>query len=496
MNLSNQLVINYNHMKNKVCLVDEKEKITYEDLYNRVSNFSNYLKERGIKKGDKILVLVPMSIDLYITLLSVWAIGATVCFMDAGFIKSGMVKNDFDNISAVVGITKYLLYSNVNQNLKRLSLKISVKEIDKSDKRRQLEIEDVENDYSAIMTYTSGTTGRPKVASRSHAFLKKQAEIIQKHLKYDTKDIELSTIPIFTLSNIDIGITTVIANANFSSLGESNPKKLIKQINSNNINRLMASPGLLNLIMNYCEKESIALEGIKKVYTGGGAVFLDFIIKTKRICPNADIVTIYGSTEAEPIAELNVTNLSEEDIEHIKCGYGIPAGEIVGVSDLKIIKTGIEEIGQLSKEEFLDLEVPIGEIVVSGENVLEGYVGGIGDKENKFKVGETIYHRTGDMGMLDEKRHLWLKGRIKEPFFDIEAALHASADIGKTAVFMNDGRIILVLETKDNISKEEIDRIITFKKIDDIRYVKKIPVDKRHSTKVDYNSLKKILKME
>ena len=71
-------------------------------MYKRVSNFTFFLKKRGIKQGSNVLVLVPMSIDLYVTLLAIWSIGATACFMDAGFIKNGMKKNKFEEIDSVI----------------------------------------------------------------------------------------------------------------------------------------------------------------------------------------------------------------------------------------------------------------------------------------------------------------------------------------------------------------------------------------------------------
>ena len=138
----------------------------------------------------------------------------------------------------------------------------------------------------------------------------------------------------------------------------------------------------------------------------------------------------------------------------------------------------------------------IGEIVVTGENVLKGYVKGIGDKENKFSVNGKKYHRTGDLGYIDENNMLWLRGRIKEPFFNIEAALHANFKMGKTAVLRSNDKIVLILERSNLIPEKDIRQAILFEKIDEIKYVKKIPVDKRHSTKVDYKELKKILKME
>lgn len=242
MNLAYKLAQNYENMPNKVCLIQNNKKITYKELYIKVANLKKYLESKGIKKGSKVLVLVPMSIDLYVTLLSIWSIGAVSCFMDAGFIKQGMKNNEFDDIDGVVGITKYILYSNINKNLSKLKLKINVNIINKIDEDSSLNIENVDEDFSAILTYTSGTTGKPKIAARSHDFLKIQSEILQNDLNYEENDVELSSIPIFTLCNISVGITTVIADANYSKLGHSKPKKLIKQIKENNITRLMAAP--------------------------------------------------------------------------------------------------------------------------------------------------------------------------------------------------------------------------------------------------------------
>lgn len=492
-NLANKLILNYEKNPNKVCIIQKDKSVTYKDLYNIVANFKEYLIKKGIKKGDKVLVLVPMSIELYSALLAVWAIGAIPCFMDAGFIKSGMQKNDFDDITAIIGITKYIAYSNINKNLRKLKIKVNVNNAcDLSDEK--LNVEEVENNFPAILTYTSGTTGKPKIAARTHEFLENQGCVLEENLNYESDDIELSSMPIFTLCNINVGITTVIIDGNFSALGKSNPVKIVDQIKVNHINRIMAAPGLLTVIINYCIQNNIKLELVKKIYTGGGAVFIDFINKLKNVFPNAQIVTLYGSTEAEPIAEINVNEFEEADIQKIKNGYGILAGKVTGVEDCKLIQTGIDIIGDISKDDFEELVQEIGEIVVTGKNVLKGYVGGIGDKENKFSVDGVKYHRTGDLGFFDNKGRLWLKGRIKEPYFDIESALHLEFDIGKTAVFDNDGKIILVLENK-GIKEEKIRKAVSFRKIDQIIYVKKIPVDKRHNTKVDYKALRKMLKI-
>ena len=159
MNLANKLVEKYNKMPNKICMIQNDRKITFKDLYFKVVNFKTYLEEqKGIKKGQKILILIPMSI---------------------------VKKNEFDDITGIIGISKYLLYANVNSNLRKLKTKVNVKKIEKCKTASSLDVIDLENDFSAIYTYTSGTTGKPKIASRTHEFLNIQGEILYNNIEID-----------------------------------------------------------------------------------------------------------------------------------------------------------------------------------------------------------------------------------------------------------------------------------------------------------------------
>ena len=246
--------------------------------------------------------------------------------------------------------------------------------------------------------------------------------------------------------------------------------------------------------MEYCIKQKIEIPYKTKIFTGGGAVFLDLIENIKNVFKDTSIYTIYGSSEAEPIAMLNIEDMTEEDYKQTVTGKGILAGKIIGVDECKTIECRKDKIGTITEEELKTLESPIGEIIVSGKNVLPGYVNGIGDAENKIKVGDKVYHRTGDVGEIDEEGRLWLRGRIKNPYFNIEASLHCQLDIGKTAILKNNDELILVLESSEGINEERIREAINFIKIDKIVYISSIPVDKRHGSKVDYKELESNLK--
>lgn len=202
-NLANKLIINYEKNPEKICLIQNGEKISYKKLYNMVCQYKNHFEKEGIKKGQKILVLINMSVELYTALLAIWSIGGVSCFMDAGFIKNNINKNSFEDIDGIIGKTKYILYSNINNNLKKLNIKINIEKIKNTENNNKLIIENLEENYPAILTYTSGTTGKSKIAVRSHAFLERQGEILKNTINYEQNDIEISTMPIFTLSNIN-----------------------------------------------------------------------------------------------------------------------------------------------------------------------------------------------------------------------------------------------------------------------------------------------------
>ena len=145
-----------------------------------------------------------------------------------------------------------------------------------------------------------------------------------------------------------------------------------------------------------------------------------------------------------------------------------------------------------------------GEIVVHGEHVLQGYLGGEGDRENKFKVGEHIWHRTGDLGYFDDSSQLWLLGRCSAKIrdalgtvypFAVETAAMQFAEIDRAALCALDGKRILVIETSAQVAtiQERLSGIIDRFHIDRI-VRQQVPMDKRHNAKVDYPTLLKNLK--
>jgi acyl-CoA synthetase (AMP-forming)/AMP-acid ligase II len=166
-------------------------------------------------------------------------------------------------------------------------------------------------------------------------------------------------------------------------------------------------------------------------------------------------------------------------------------------------------LGPWTDEEFAREALPhstTGEIVVSGDHVLSGYLDGRGDAETKIRVGRRVWHRTGDAGYLDAAGRLWLLGRCAAKVddehgrvypFAVECAASDVAGLRRSAFTRSHGARVLVVEPDPGAdSPDVIERVrtrLTWAHLADVLVVERIPVDARHNAKVDYPALQKLL---
>jgi acyl-CoA synthetase (AMP-forming)/AMP-acid ligase II len=218
---------------------------------------------------------------------------------------------------------------------------------------------------------------------------------------------------------------------------------------------------------------------------------------------------LYGSTEAEPIAEIALDQLTAEDRLATERGGGLPGGIPVPEVQLRIIAdrwgVPIKPISATDLGQMTMKTGEIGEIVVTGQHVLKGYLNGQGDEETKFRVDGQVWHRTGDSGYLDEQGRLWLTGRCVGKVVDergciyplqVEGAVHAIFDLHRAAFVACNSRRLLVIEPGSRFKQESRPEIVArldWARVDEVVTVDQIPVDKRHNAKVDYPALVRLI---
>lgn len=489
--------------------------VTFADLERRVRAADAFLRGQGLEPGERVVLAVPMSVTLYEVLLGVARAGlvAVVPTPGMGRVQLGAAMAQAEP-RALVGPARVHLLSLIVPGLRRVPLRLSTTwplpgapswrpDLPSTASSRE------PDDGGALVTFTSGSTGIPKGVLRTHAFLRAQHEALMESIELVEGEVDLTTLPVFMLANLGSGLTSVVPDGDLRRPGAMDPEPLLAQIREEGVSRTTASPALLERLADHCLRTGRLLDTLRKIFTGGAPVFPRLLEKLARVAPQARVFAVYGSTEAEPVARIGWHEMSDGDHAHIRSGQGLLAGRVEGRVRLAVMGSRWgEPVGPWSRAEFEQARLPageIGEIVVTGEHVLKGYLGGRGDSETKFRVDDATWHRTGDAGRQDEQGRLWLLGRCeariergRQAFlhpFAVEAAVSDVVGLRRSALLEQRGRTVLVIECDDDAAvMRVVERVrgeLAWSGVDEVRTLGTIPVDARHNAKVDYPTLRR-----
>lgn len=492
--------------------------ITFAGLERAAARASALLWQAGLRPGDAVLVFHPMSAELYIALIAIFRLGLMAMFLDPSAGREHIERCcAILPPKALIAGTKAHLFRLISSALRRIphTFVIGLPVPGAVPWARAVGLTPREQIHSctpetpALLTFTSGSSGQPKAAVRTHGFLYAQHRVLERCLALTPGMVDLTTLPIFVLANLSSGVTSLIPDADLRYPGAIDPVPVIAQLQAHRVASTAASPALLERLAQYCLRHHLTLPHVQKIFGGGAPVFPRLLSQLRGVAPHAEIVAVYGSTEAEPIAHIAHRHMQSEDIAAMHGGRGLLVGPPVQEIQVRILpnEQGIP-VGPYTVPEFAAQCLPsgeAGEIVVSGEHVLSGYWEGQGDREAKFRVEEALWHRTGDAGYLDAQGRLWLLGRCVARIeddrgtlypFAVECALSHHHTVHRAAVVAKKGRRILAVEFSKDAGRTDLialQETVSWAQLDEIRVPRHIPVDKRHNAKIDYPALSRLL---
>jgi acyl-CoA synthetase (AMP-forming)/AMP-acid ligase II len=485
---------------------------TFRELEARTARGAAFLRAQGLGPGDPVLIFVPMGLDLYEVLLSVLRIGAVAVFLDPSAGDDHVAKCCARiPPKGYLGTPKAQVLRWWVPALRRIPRRIVTARYwpfaipfgsgggsDSSPEARA-------DGDAALITFTSGSTGEPKAAVRSHGFLLTQHAVLARTLHHAPGCLDLATLPVFVLANLASGQGTLIPDADLRSPGRIKAGPVLDEIRALRPATCAASPAFFERLAEGAEVRGQLLDSFRALYTGGAPVFPGLLQRLQILAPQAQVVAVYGSTEAEPIAEMPFSEMSAGDLADMAAGRGLLAGPPVAPEiRLRVIRDAWgTPLGELDGAAFAALRCPAGEageIVVTGGHVLKGYLDGRGDEETKFKVDGEVWHRTGDAGRLDGAGRVWLLGRCSarirdakgELFpFAVETAALQVPGVRRAALAALRGRRVLAVE--GDASADSVRSGLAWAGLDTIHRVPAIPLDRRHNAKVDYPGLLALL---
>jgi acyl-CoA synthetase (AMP-forming)/AMP-acid ligase II len=483
-------------------LIFGESSVTFAELQVRVSCCAHELARRGLKSGERVIIMIPMSPELYVTLLGVIRCGAVAVFVDPWIpIRQIAAFAAFAQPTGFIGITKSHLLRLFQPQLARIQLSIttgrcwlglparySLRTL--LQERTAMAPAAVPPEASALITFTSGSSGIPKGANRTHGFLCAQHDALCKELDYQADDIDMPMFPVFALRNLASGMTSVIPNMDFRHPAKINPEMIAHQIRTNRVTLLTASPPFIDRLSELPDPPQL-----RRIWTGGAPVSHAQLERWQKAFPQSEIEIIYGSTEAEPVAHISSRDrLATPEQEGFCCG-----------KPTSLVQTRIIQIRNdaVSAEELEKLTCPVGEIgelIVSGNHVCRDYFNNPeAARENKITMPDnTCWHRMGDTGYFDREGRFFLTGRVHSTIRRHGKILHAQlveAEVARrlpeaqrVAALEEHGQLLIVIQGPmilDAQQRIDADRILFTKK--------PLPVDPRHNSKIDYTQLRERL---
>ncbi len=425
--------------------------------------------------GARVLVTLPVSITLYASLAAIWRLGAVAVFPEPAMGLSGLrhaakvarpsvwlAPKALRLLGLAFAETRGIAAADTPPQAGRVAL---------SRPSEQPQTYGAQADDPALISFTSGSTGAPKGIVRTHGFLLEQFRALEPLLRPQPGEVDLVAFPVFVLASLGLGITSVLPNWDLRKPLRADADDILRHAASCGATRLLAPPSICQKLVGRPRPASL-----KTVLTGGGPVYPDLL--RDLLALGVDVVAVYGSTEAEPIADLHANNIAPDDWRAMDQGEGILAGRPV---------------------EGLCLRIEDDEIQVAGAHVNKGYLDPAQDRTTKIvDAAGVVWHRTGDAGRIDAQGRLWLLGRLDGRIgalfpFGIEAAARLWPGVRQAALCAMDDEAVLAL-SGDKDQSADWRRRAEKLGLSRIAVLPEIPMDRRHGSKLDQKALKAILR--
>jgi olefin beta-lactone synthetase len=509
-----------------------RRQVTFAELWDAVDRASVGLRSRGLSAGDRAIVMVPMSIELYVVLLAVLKVGAAAVFVDPWIgVRQVAAFAAFAEPTAFLGIAKSHWLRQLERRLRRIRLSVTTgRRLFGIPARHTLAellsatgdgaIHPVRAADPALITFTSGSSGVPKGSNRTHGFLIAQHEALLGEFPYDDSDVDMPMFPVFALNNLATGITSIVPDIDFRHVAECDGAKLLTQVRRERVTTVTASPPFFDRLADASATDARAADKgrsftPRRLLTGGAPVRDDQLRRWRATWPEARIEVVYGSTEAEPVAHIEAGERLERSAGgDARSGYLL--GRAAACVDWRIVRItkGPIRLGADGWRAWLVEPPTPGELVVRGAHVGKDYFRNPeATVENKIVDADgTVWHRMGDTVFADSDGMLRLVGRVHSTIVRHGEHVHpqlleatargedrriaATAAIGLPDAALGES-VVIVVETAeqndaDAIAEEVIKRLRQAGfPIDRVIVTNgPLPVDPRHNSKIDYPALR------
>jgi acyl-CoA synthetase (AMP-forming)/AMP-acid ligase II len=379
--------------------IPEKFEINYSKLKSLVNETSDQLKSFGTINEKPIVIVLGNNAEFIISFLSITNTNAIAAPLNPGFteeefkfyledINPSLVITNENNKVINEAKSKNIPTAIVNYNGTHLDITFS----GSSSENKDNNIPSQNN--SCLFLHTSGTTSRPKGVPLKHKNLLKSLTNIVDTYNLNKKDTAMVVMPLFHVHGlIGVALSTLASGGEIvipEKFSASAFWDIQKQYNAT---WYSAVPTIHQILLLRADQDNAPNKSFR-IIRSCSAALAPSVLRDLEARFGAPVLEAYGMTEASH--QMSSNPLPPEERK---------AGSVGKPTGVEINIMSMEKLG-----EMLDID-QVGEIVIKGENVTNGYHNNDNANKEAYING---WFRTGDQGFIDNDGYLSLTGRIKE----------------------------------------------------------------------------------
>lgn len=408
--------------------------LSFAELAAEVNGWQADLENRGVKSGDRVLVMVKPGLPLIAAAFALFQLGAVPVVIDPGMgMKNFLACVARSRPRVLLGIPLARVVSRIYRKaFATVEVRVPASGSPTARVRPAISPATVVHtaprdpgDLAAVL-FTSGSTGAPKGVCYTHGMFDAQVELIRTTYNIQPGEIDLPMLPVFALFNPALGMTTIVPEIDPSHPARVDPTKIVQAILQEKVTSSFGSPTLWRKIAVHCHNERIALPSMKRVLCAGAPVPPDLWDLMTPVLPHGTLHSPYGATESLPVSSVSAREVLAGTAVATQHGAGTCVGFPLPANSVKIIAITDAPIASLANVQELP-RGKIGEIIVAGPTVTHAY-DALPEATSAAKIRDgatgAIWHRLGDAGYLAEDGRLWFCGRKAERVESIDGVLH------------------------------------------------------------------------